>query len=56
MCLISLGRRFAKGDEGVTLIEYALLAALLAVACVTILSAMGVKLNSTFNNVNNAMP
>ena len=36
--------------------EYGLLAALIAVACVTILGNLGTHLNNTFNNVNNKIP
>jgi pilus assembly protein Flp/PilA len=54
--MTSLLRRFVCDEAGVTLIEYALLAALLAVACVTILTNLGTKLNGTYNNVNTAMP
>jgi pilus assembly protein Flp/PilA len=52
----SLVSRFIKGEEGVTLIEYGLLAALIAVACVTILTTLGTHLNTTFNTVNNKLP
>ena len=52
----SLVSRFVKGEEGVTLIEYGLLAALVAIACVTILTHLGTHLNNTFNNVNNQIP
>ncbi|HSV13331.1 MAG TPA: Flp family type IVb pilin [Tepidisphaeraceae bacterium] len=52
----SLISRFIKGEEGVTLIEYGLLAALIAVACVTILGNLGTKLNNSFNNVNSKIP
>jgi pilus assembly protein Flp/PilA len=48
----NLVARFIKGEEGVTLIEYGLLAALIAVVCVTVLTNLGTKLNKTFDNVN----
>lgn len=44
-------RRFLKEEEGVTLIEYGLIAALVAVALVTALTALSGKLQSTFNYV-----
>ena len=52
----SLLRRFAKADEGVSLLEYGMLAALIAAACITVISALGSKLNTTLNNVNSALP
>jgi pilus assembly protein Flp/PilA len=52
----SLVSRFVKGEEGVTLIEYGLLAALIAVVCVTVLKGIGTHLSTTFNNVNNQIP
>jgi pilus assembly protein Flp/PilA len=44
-------RRFFNEEEGVTLIEYGLIAALVAVALVTALTALSGKLQSTFNYV-----
>ncbi len=44
-------RRFLKEEEGVTLIEYGLIAALVAVALVTALTALSGKLQSTFTYV-----
>ena len=44
-------RRFLSEEEGVTLIEYGLIAALVAVALVTALTALSGKLQSTFNYV-----
>lgn len=52
----SLVRRLIKDESGVTLIEYGLLAALIAIACVTVLGSLGTKLNSKFDNVNSALP
>jgi len=51
----SLFGRLVKGEEGVTLIEYGLLAALLAVACVVILSTLGTDLNTKFTAVDNKL-
>ena len=51
----SIVSRFVKGEEGVTLIEYGLLAALLAVACVVILSTLGTDLNTKFTAVDNKL-
>ncbi len=45
---------FAKmliNEDGATAIEYGLIAALIAVAAITALTAIGGNLNSTFSNV-----
>ncbi len=43
--------RFLKAEDGVTAIEYGLIAALIAVAAVTAMSAVGGQLNTVFNNI-----
>jgi pilus assembly protein Flp/PilA len=45
-----------KGEEGVTAIEYGLIAALIAVAIITVVGTVGTKLNSTFQNVADNLP
>ena len=44
--------RFVKDESGATAIEYGLIAALIAVAIVTAVTAVGTNLNSIFSNVN----
>jgi pilus assembly protein Flp/PilA len=47
-------KRFAKlmnDSTGATAIEYGLIAALIAVACIGALRSVGTKLNGTFTNV-----
>ncbi|MBS0334933.1 MAG: Flp family type IVb pilin [Proteobacteria bacterium] len=43
--------RFLKDESGATAIEYGLIAALVAVALVTVLGAVGSNLTSTFQTV-----
>jgi pilus assembly protein Flp/PilA len=43
--------RFVREEQGVTAIEYGLIAALIAVAIIVGLSAMGTSLNSNFTEV-----
>jgi pilus assembly protein Flp/PilA len=43
--------RFAKDESGATAIEYGLIAALIAVALITVLGTIGTNLNTTFNKV-----
>ena len=47
----TLFKRFVKDESGATAIEYGLIAALVAVAIITILTTMGESLNATFTKV-----
>ena len=44
-------KRFLKGEEGVTAIEYGLIAALIAMAIVTAVALVGTNLTAIFNNI-----
>ena len=44
-------RRFMRDEEGVTAIEYGLIAALIAVAIITGATAVGTQLDALFNRV-----
>jgi pilus assembly protein Flp/PilA len=48
-------RKFLKNNKGATAIEYGLIAALIAVAAIGAMSALGTKLKNTFANVTTAM-
>ncbi len=48
--------RFLKDEEGVTAIEYGLIAALIAVGIIAAVTAVGLKLKKTFTAVDTAMP
>jgi len=43
--------RFAKDESGATAIEYGLIAALIAVAIIAAVTALGGSLNDLFNNI-----
>jgi pilus assembly protein Flp/PilA len=45
----------ARDSRGATAIEYGLIAALIAVAAITAMSALGNQLTTTFTNVSNNM-
>lgn len=47
----ALYTRLVKDDAGVTAIEYGLIAALVAVVCITVWSTLGHSLSSTFSNI-----
>ncbi|MBB4196471.1 Flp pilus assembly pilin Flp [Rhodoblastus sphagnicola] len=46
---------FLKASEGMAVVEYALLAALLAVAAISGLNMLGAKVNSHYQAISNAM-
>ncbi|WP_219893209.1 Flp family type IVb pilin [Aquisediminimonas profunda] len=52
---MSFFRNLIKNSKGATAIEYGLIAALIAVAAVSAMSALGSKLSTTFNNVSTNM-
>ena len=47
--------KFVSDKAGATAIEYGLIAALIAVAIITAVTAVGTHLNSTFNSVASAL-
>ena len=47
--------RFAKDEDGATAIEYGLIAALVSVAAIGALTAMGNSLSTMFTSVSSAM-
>jgi len=49
--MTKLFERFMKDESGATAIEYGLIAALISVALITGATALGSKLNSTFNGL-----
>jgi pilus assembly protein Flp/PilA len=46
-------KRVMKNESGATAIEYGLIAALIAVAAVTVMGTVGTNLSSTFSTVAN---
>lgn len=49
--LLNASRQFLRDEEGVTAIEYGLIAALIAVVIIVAVRAVGVNLNGVFNAV-----
>jgi pilus assembly protein Flp/PilA len=47
--------RFGNSERGATLVEYALLVALIAVACIVAVSFLSGKAKSNFSNVGNSI-
>ncbi len=52
----NLFSRFVRDESGATAIEYGLIAALVAVAIIGALSALGPKLAATFNSITAQLP
>lgn len=53
--IILATRRFLRDEEGVTAIEYGLIAALIAIVIIASVALVGNKLNIVFNKVANAL-
>lgn len=43
--------RFLRDESGATAIEYGMIAALIAVAIITVIGTIGTKLNATFTKI-----
>ncbi|WKL57909.1 Flp family type IVb pilin [Asticcacaulis sp. ZE23SCel15] len=54
--MIKFVKSFAKNESGATAIEYGLIAALIAVALITVLTSLGGKLEDTFKSVEDGLP
>lgn len=48
---IQAAKRFVRDEEGVTAIEYGLIAALIAVAIITAVTAVGSRLDAVFDYI-----
>ena len=48
--------RLLQDEEGATMVEYALMVALIAAICVAAVTLLGGKANTTFNNAASKMP
>ncbi|RXT43552.1 pilus assembly protein [Bosea sp. Tri-44] len=51
----NLFARFAKDESGATAIEYGLIAALIAVVCITVWGSIGGSLNTKFTAIDTAL-
>jgi pilus assembly protein Flp/PilA len=56
MHVIRFVRNLVQDEEGVTAIEYGLIAALIAVAIITAVSTVGGGVSATFTRVANELP
>ena len=53
--LISFAKNFAAAEEGVTMIEYGLLAALIAVVSIVAIRLVGTTLNTMWGTISTAL-
>jgi pilus assembly protein Flp/PilA len=44
-------RNFVKNDEAATMVEYALMLALIAIVCIVAVTAIGTSANAVFTNI-----
>lgn len=51
----ALAQKFFKDESGATMVEYAILVALISIAAIVIIAAVGTKVEETFTSVNNAL-
>jgi len=54
-CVISKVRRFLVTEDGPTAVEYAVMLALIIVACVSIVGALGKSISGTFSSVSSTL-
>lgn len=47
--------RFLKSEDGPTAVEYAVMLALILVACITIITTLGQSSSGTFSSVNSTL-
>ena len=53
---MNLLKKFLASEDGPTAVEYAVMLALIIVACITTITALGTKANSSFNSSTSALP
>jgi pilus assembly protein Flp/PilA len=52
--LIERARQFLSSEDGPTAVEYAVMLALILVACISIVTTLGSSVSGTFSTVNGA--
>ena len=53
--LIERARQFLSSEDGPTAVEYAVMLALILVACITIVTNLGTTVSGTFSKVNSTL-
>jgi pilus assembly protein Flp/PilA len=52
----TLVRHFVKNDEAATMVEYALMVALIAIVCLIAVTTLGTNVNTVFTTIAAALP
>jgi pilus assembly protein Flp/PilA len=55
IALTSKVRQFLLSEDGPTAVEYAVMLALILVACITVVTNLGTSASTTFSKVNSSM-
>lgn len=53
--MLKLLKKFYKDESGATMVEYAIMVALIAVAVAAVVILLGNEINATFNDVRNCL-
>ena len=53
---MNLLKKFLTSEDGPTAVEYAVMLALIVVVCIGTISAVGTKVNTSFNATKTALP
>jgi pilus assembly protein Flp/PilA len=53
--LFTVFRQFVSNEDGPTAVEYAVMLALILVACISIVTSLGTTVSSTFGGVNSTL-
>lgn len=54
--MITTVKNLLYDEDGATMVEYALILALIAIVCIAVVTALGTKVQNTFQGAGNAMP
>jgi pilus assembly protein Flp/PilA len=52
---MTAAKTFVKGEEGATMVEYALMVALIAVVCIVTVTTLGTTLSAKFGTITSAL-
>ena len=53
--LVTAARNFIVQEEGATMVEYAIMVALIAIVSILTITALGIKVNTIFGRVDSAL-
>ena len=53
--IIDQAKRFAREDEGATMIEYGLMVALIAIVCIGAVTTIGTNLDAVFTDIGTSL-